>query len=71
MTEQQDIDEIAQMMGLVVEAITEGHEIPLYGKVVALTPNFITLERRDKTRTVINLKSIRTISPTRFQPRVV
>lgn len=67
MSEQKDLDEFAPLFGIIIGVLTEGHKIPLYGKLVALSPGFLTLERRNGSRVIVRRKTILTAVPCKNQ----
>jgi hypothetical protein len=69
--EQIERDEFAPLLGVVIGVLTEGHKIPLYGRLVALSPGFLTLERRDGTKVIVRRKAILTAMPCKNQGRGV
>ena len=40
-------DEFRPFLGLVVCIVTEKHGLPLYGRLVAVSQKFLTVEKRD------------------------
>jgi hypothetical protein len=60
-------DEFIPFLGKIVKIRSIGHELPLYGKLVALSAQFLTFERRDGRRTLVHRRQILTIEPVRKQ----
>jgi hypothetical protein len=58
-------------MDLIEEVQVFRRQIPTLGKLIKTTPNYITLERKNGSSTVINKKVILQIQPTTNQPGVV
>jgi hypothetical protein len=67
MKEQIELDEFAPLLGVVTGVLIEGHKIPLYGKLVALSPGFLTLERRDGSKVIVRRKAILIAIPCKNQ----
>jgi hypothetical protein len=55
-------------MGKIVRVDTEKHNLPLFGRLVGISDQFLTLERRDGRITMIKRKTILAIEPTVNQP---
>jgi hypothetical protein len=51
-------------MGKIVRVDTEKHKLPLFGRLVGISDQFLTLERRDGRLTMIKRKTILAIEPT-------
>lgn len=64
-------DEFIQFLDKIVKVETEGHRLPLYGRLVALSWLFLTFERKDGRRVLIRRHEVRTIEPVRNQSPVV
>jgi hypothetical protein len=60
-------DEFIQFLGNVLKLKTQGHTLPLFGKLVSLSPEYLTFERRDGRRTLVKRQEILTIEPVREQ----
>jgi hypothetical protein len=60
-------DEFLPFLGKVVKIMSEGHGLPLYGRLVALSPQFLTFERKDGRRTLVHRGQVLTIEPVRKQ----
>jgi hypothetical protein len=52
----------------IVRVDTEKHNLPLFGRLVGISDQFLTLERRDGRMTLIKRKTILAIEPTVNQP---
>lgn len=60
-------DEFLPFLGKVVKIMSEGHGLPLYGRLVALSGQFLTFERKDGRRTLVKRRQVLTIEPVRNQ----
>ncbi len=47
MFEKDLVDEFSPFLGLIVDIRSEKHDLPLYGRVKAVSPDFVTIERKD------------------------
>jgi hypothetical protein len=59
--------ELYQFLGLILRIVNENHKLPLYGRLTAITPQFLTIERKDGHKTLIKRKAILLIEPVRNQ----
>jgi hypothetical protein len=70
-------DELLPYFGKICRVMTQNHELPLFGKLVGLSAQFATFERKDGRRALVNRRSIQTIeatwrqeeAPSRAQPQ--
>jgi hypothetical protein len=60
-------DELLPYLGMIVKIRSQGHGLPLYGRLVSLSEQFATFERRDGRRVLVGRRQILTIEPTRNQ----
>lgn len=67
MFEKEFVDEFGPFLGQIVEIRTEMHDLPLYGRVKAVSLNFLTIEKRDGRTVVMSKKAVMEISATRDQ----
>lgn len=67
MKNEQYIDEFLPFLGQIVRLTTEGHVLPLHGRLIALSRQFLTFERRDGRRTLVRRSGVLTIEPIRNQ----
>ncbi len=63
-------DEFLPFLGKVARVMSEGHGLPLFGKLVALSPQFLTFERKDGRRTLVHRRQVLTIEPVKNQQGV-
>lgn len=64
-------DEFEQFSSKIVKIHTEGHKLPLFGKLVGLSEQFLTIERKDARRVLIKRRHVLSIEPTRVQPEAI
>jgi hypothetical protein len=64
-------NEFEPLSGKIVRVDTEKHNLPLFGRLVGISDQFLTLERRDGRMTLIKPKTILAIEPTVTQPAEV
>jgi RNase P/RNase MRP subunit p29 len=67
MFEKEFEDEFSPFLGLIVEIRTEKHDLPLYGRVKAVSPDYVTIEKKDGRTIVIKKKVVLEISAVRNQ----
>lgn len=60
-------DELSPFMWHVIRVDTEKHRLPLYGRLIALSEQFLTIERRDGRLTLIRRDAVVGIEPTAKQ----
>jgi hypothetical protein len=60
-------DELLPYLGKVCRVMTQNHELPLFAKLIGLSAQFVTFERKDGRKTLVNRRSIQTIEATRNQ----
>ncbi len=62
-----DFNEFNPFLGKIVRVDNEYHRLPLFGRLIAISPQFLTIERRDGRLTLIKRKSILAIEPVKNQ----
>jgi RNase P/RNase MRP subunit p29 len=67
MSEQELKDEFSSFLGNIVGIATEKHDLPLYGRVTAISKDFLTIEKRDGRIVVLKKKTVLEISETKNQ----
>lgn len=60
-------DEFSPLLGKIIRIDTEKHKLPIYGRLIALSEQFLTIERRDGRPTLIKRRSVLAIEPTARQ----
>ncbi|MGD0955113.1 MAG: hypothetical protein ABR985_22460 [Methanotrichaceae archaeon] len=55
-------------LGLIQEIYTIGHNLPLYGRLVAVNDLFVTIQKREGRSVVLRKTEIRSIRATHNQP---
>ena len=58
-------DEFRPFLGLVTCIVTEKHGLPLYGRLVAVSQKFLTVEKRDGKRVLISKKAVMELAATK------
>jgi hypothetical protein len=66
-----ELDEFSSFLGKIVGIVTEKHDLPLYGRVKAISKDFLTIEKRDGHIIVLRKQTILEISETKNQPEAV
>lgn len=61
-------EKFAQFGTKVLKIHTEGHKLPLFGKIIEFGDPFLTVERKDGRLVLIKRNQIVSIEPTRIQP---
>jgi len=64
-------DEFGPFLGLVVCIVTEKHGLPLYGRLVAVSQKFLTVEKRDGKQVLISKKAVMELATTKDQDVVL
>lgn len=67
MYENNEDAELYPFLGKVVRIDNEGHQIPLFGRLTTIGPQFLSIERKDGHITLIKRKAILLIEPVRDQ----
>lgn len=62
-----ELNEISPLSGQIVRIDTEYHKLPIFGRLIAISPQFLTIERKDGRLTLIKRKAILAIEPVRNQ----
>ena len=60
-------DEITPLLGIIAKINTELHKLPIFGKIISLSPQFLTVERKDGRLTLIKRKAVLAIEPVKNQ----
>jgi hypothetical protein len=60
-------DEFTPLLGIIARIDTERHKLPIFGKIISLSPQFLTIERKDGRLTLIKRKAILAIEPVKEQ----
>jgi hypothetical protein len=69
MKENQNGDEFGPYQGQIVKAYTQGHEKPLFGRIVEISDKFLTFDRRDGRKVLVSRDSVITIEPAPAQQK--
>jgi hypothetical protein len=62
-----DLNEINPLLGKIVRMDTEHHKLPVFGRLLAISPQFLSIERKDGRLTLIKRKAILAIEPVKNQ----
>ncbi len=68
------INEFEPLLGQIIRIESEKHKLPLFGRLISISDQFLTIERIDGRTTIIRKKSILAAEPVKNQqnePRVV
>jgi RNase P/RNase MRP subunit p29 len=60
-------NEFDRLIGQIIRIDTEYHKLPIFGKLISVTDQFLTIERKDGRSTVIRRKAILAVEPVRNQ----
>ena len=60
-------NDLDSLLNLIVRIDDEHHKLPLYGRLKAISPQFLTIERKDGRLTFIKRKAILLIEPVKNQ----
>lgn len=63
----QDRNEFSPLMGQIIRIDTEGHKLPLFGRLIGVSDQFLTVERVDGRVTVVRRKAVVTAEPVKNQ----
>jgi hypothetical protein len=69
--EETNKNEFSPLLGTILRIDTEKHKLPLYGRLIAVSDQFLTIERRDGRMTLIKRKAIVCVEPTVNQPEAI
>jgi RNase P/RNase MRP subunit p29 len=60
-------NEFDHLIGQIIRIDTEYHKLPIFGKLISVTDQFLTIERKDGRSTVIRRKAILAVEPVKNQ----
>jgi hypothetical protein len=60
-------NEFDHLTGQIIRIDTEYHELPIFGKLISVTDQFLTIERIDGRTTIIRRKAILAVEPVKNQ----
>lgn len=66
-----DDNEFSNFMGKINRIETEHHKLPIYGRLIAISDQFLTIERKNGHLMMIRKKDVLLIEPTRNQPEAI
>jgi len=58
-------DEFMSFLGSVTRAYTRTHNLPIYGRLVSASPDWLTFEKVDGRRVLVRRSEVLTIEPAR------
>jgi hypothetical protein len=60
-------NEFDHLIGQIMRIDTEYHKLPIFGKLISVTDQFLTIERKDGRSTIIRRKAILAVEPVKNQ----
>jgi hypothetical protein len=60
-------NEFTPLLGRIARIDTERHNLPIFGRIISISPQFLTIERKDGHLTLIKRKAILAIEPVKNQ----
>jgi hypothetical protein len=66
-----EIEYYKPLKGMIIRVDTERHPLPIYGKLIDISDQFLKLERRDGRITLIKPKTVLAVEPVSNQQGVV
>ncbi len=60
-------DTFGLLIGQIIRIDTDGHRLPLFGRLIAVTDQFLTVERVDGRITVVRRQAVVTAEPVKNQ----
>jgi hypothetical protein len=61
-------EQFSSLLGKVIKVETHKHKLPLFGRLIAVSDEFLTLERRDGSPTILHKGAIIVVELTLRQP---
>ena len=55
---EKDSNEFDPLLGKIIRIDTEHHKLPVFGKLIAISDQFLTIERADGRTTIIRRKAV-------------
>jgi hypothetical protein len=69
MTEK-DKNEFSPLLGKIICVASENHKLPLFGRLISVSEQFLTVQRADGRITIIRRKAILSAEPVKNQQNV-
>ena len=66
-----EINHFKPFLGMILRVDTDKHHLPIYGRLIDISDEFLKLERRDGRTTLIKLKTVLAVEPVSNQQGVV
>jgi hypothetical protein len=66
-----EIEYFKPFLDMILRVDTDRHHIPIYGRLIDISDQFLKLERRDGRITLIKLKTVLAVEPVSNQKGVV
>ena len=66
MTEQTK-NEFSPLLGKIICIVSENHKLPLFGRLISVSEQFLTVQRADGRTTIIRRKAILSAEPVKNQ----
>lgn len=63
-----NLDEFSPLVGKILRVDTERHKLPVYGRLIAVSEHFLTLQRRDGRLILLKRRAVVAVEPTVNQP---
>jgi len=60
-------NEFSPILGQIVRIESENHKLPLFGRLISVSDQFLTIERVDGRITIIRRRAILTVEPVKNQ----
>lgn len=60
-------NEFNPLLGKIIRIDTEYHKLPLFGRLIGITEQFLTIERVDGRTTIIRRKAVLAVEPVKNQ----
>jgi hypothetical protein len=60
-------NEFDHLLDQIIRIDTEYHKLPIFGKLISVTDQFLTIERKDGRSTIIRRKAILAVEPVKNQ----
>jgi hypothetical protein len=60
-------NEFSPLVGKIICIVSENHKLPLFGRLISISEQFLTIERADGRTTIIRRKAVLSAEPIRNQ----
>lgn len=62
-----NLNKFVPFLGEIIRIDTEYHKLPLFGRLIAISEKFLTIERVDGRTTIIRRKAVLAVEPVKNQ----